>query len=336
MDKLVSQLVKQLQQSQWIERDHKSLIPDCDITTKAQLRNKRIKGISTASTSGSTGEPLIVDKTEQNLIWHRATNILELLWRGWDPNLNLAVITAKCQLRVSKRNTNPIIFPNTKGKVFTHPTSGDFQSWLDSIDCQYLSSYPSIITTLETSNFIDVKSTGEHGGTMYSSTEVGTIGIQCPDNPDVYHIMENIILEIDDNSNIIVTDLTHPSIKRYMIGDVGQFCECYCGRKLQTIKKDVTGRVRNMAVGIDGRRYWPLFGSIVFAGEVPNLERYQVIQTSLTNITLKVKGSCLTELDLVKLRNIVRDNMGKHFSVDITIVQDFAEGKFEEFICMVK
>jgi phenylacetate-CoA ligase len=195
-----------------------------------------------------------------------------------------------------------------------------------------LHSYPSIISTLDTSKLKGIKSTGERGGTAYTSEELGTIGLQCPDNPDVYHIMENIVIEISDDNDIIATDLTHPYIKRYKIGDKGEFATCNCGRKLQTINKNVVGRVRNMVVYPDGTKSWPTFGTIKIREVSPNVKRVQCIQTSLSEVTLKVQGT-IEDVDSVK--KLVSSSLNHPFNVNIEFVESFPEGKFEEFVCNI-
>ena len=137
----------------------------------------------------------------------------------------------------------------------------ELQSWLEEINPHYVHARPSILKELDLTkltNFIDSKSTGELGGTMFSSEESGTIAISCPDNPSVYHVMENIIVETDDEGAAIITSLTNPYIKRYKHGDHIELGECNCGRTLQTIKT-IHGRVRNMLILPNGDKKWPTF-----------------------------------------------------------------------------
>ena len=76
---------------------------------------------------------------------------------------------------------------------------------------------------------------------MYSSEECGTIAIQCPDNTNMMHVMENIIVEVETDGSVLITTTTNPYIKRYKHGDNIELGECTCGRTLQTIKK-INGR----------------------------------------------------------------------------------------------
>ena len=144
--------------------------------------------------------------------------------------------------------------------------------------------------------------------------------------------MENILIEIDKENNIIATDLTHPYIKRYKIGDKGEFGQCSCGRKLQTLKKNVVGRVRNMIKYPDGTSAWPLFGTTSMRDISPNINRVQAIQQSLTDITIKIQGGVE---NIEPLKELVLSRLGHPFNIKFEFVEQFPDGKFEEFVCMI-
>ena len=328
--------VKEMEFSQWNKRDRISSITNSyPILTKQQLQKIPInKDINFVRTSGSTGEPVYVQKYQEQMIWFVATNIRELLWRKWDLSKSIAIITAGIKEEsIVEWKHNPYLF-NKTGIAHSHPVIGNLQEWLDRVKPTYLHSYPSIISTLDTSGITDIKSTGERGATCYSSEELGTIAIECPDNPEVYHVMENIVIEIDDDGNIIATDLTHPYIKRYMLGDKGEFSTCNCGRGLQTIKKDVIGRVRNMVVYPDGSKAWPMFGTVKARDIATGIQRMQGIQTDINNITIKIQGDVPEEAhpELIKL---AQDSLSYPFNIKIEIVKEFPIGKFEEFISRI-
>jgi phenylacetate-coenzyme A ligase PaaK-like adenylate-forming protein len=62
--------------------------------SKQDLRKVKMKkGMFTSKTSGSTGEPVSIEKTYDDYIWVNATNIRELQWRNWDVTKSLAVIS---------------------------------------------------------------------------------------------------------------------------------------------------------------------------------------------------------------------------------------------------
>ena len=332
----VYKLITEIEENQYKPRDFKSLIPRCGVMTRADLQKIEVdKTKDYVSTSGSTGEPVNVQKFYAQQVWYAATNIRELLWMKWDVKKTLAIINAPSKEEYNLPwLTNPYMFGLDVGKVHTHPTRGDLQKWLDDVKPDYLHSYPSIISTLDISKLKGVKSTGERGATNYSSEELGTIALTCPDNPDVYHIMENILVEIDKDNNIIATDLTHPYIKRYKIGDKGEFATCSCGRKLQTLKRNVVGRVRNMVKYPDGTTAWPLFGTHRIKDVAPEVKRVQAIQETLNDIVLKVQGNIPIE-KREDVKNLVINRLGHSFNIKFDFVDEFTDGKFEEFVCKI-
>ncbi|NCA15018.1 MAG: hypothetical protein EBS89_13000, partial [Proteobacteria bacterium] len=177
---------------------------------------------------------------------------------------------------------------------------------------------------------IDVKGTGELGGTMYSSEECGTIAIQCPDNKQSYHVMENQIVEVDDDGGIIITTLTNPYIRRYKHGDHVELGSCTCGRKLQTITK-IHGRVRNMFALPDGSKKWPLIGSRTFH-EKYGIEKFKCVQWSYGSVELQIVAP---KVDEEALKREVRDCLEADVQVAVTYVESFPNYKHEEFVSMV-
>jgi phenylacetate-CoA ligase len=332
----VYKLVKALEENQYTERDVSRLIPKCSILTREDLQKIPVdQSQPFCSTSGATGQPVFVQKYLAQHIWYWATNMRELVWRKWDPSLTLAVINAPVsEEKITPWPTNPYLFPNKIGKCYMHPTRGDLQGWLDRVNPDYLHTYPSIAATLNTSKLKDVKTTSERGGSSYTSEELGTIGLECPDNPDVYHIMENIVLEIVDDNDIVLTDLTHPYIKRYKIGDKGEYGTCSCGRKLQTIKRNVLGRVRNMVKYPDGTKAWPLFGSNTIRNACDTIQRFQCVQESYTDITVKIQGDVPPD-KIEDVKTLVLSRLNHPFNITIEFVRSFPQGKFEEFVCKI-
>lgn len=145
--------------------------------------------------------------------------------------------------------------------------------------------YPSILETIDLKALRRLKAIKTTGETlqkrdpliadMYSSEEVGMIAIQCPDCPEAYHVMENILVEILDEKDqptnvdrVILTDLTSHYLHRYDIGDYVEIGQCSCGGGLQTIKK-ILGRRRNRVVLPDGSSHWPRIGSLQFRDIAP-------------------------------------------------------------------
>jgi phenylacetate-CoA ligase len=330
-------LYDRIEKSQWNHFvDFKSL-EKYQITTKEDIRSKKMdKGFYTVRTSGSTGEPLILEKTYQDAIWYNAAIAREFTWKGWDTSKNIAALRAGISEDVvNDWGINRMIFPK-QGKRYQNgllPIS-ELQKWLEKNNPHYIHCLPSVFNQLDVSrisNFIDWKGTGELGGTTYSSEECGIIAIQCPDNSSVMHVMENIIIEVEEDGSAIITSLSNPHIKRYKHGDHLVMGECGCGRTLQTIKK-IKGRVRNMLVLPNGDKKWPLIGSLEYY-ERFGIKRFKAVQTSINDLEIHIISNPLgeKEADLIQL---VKDYIDSPIDVTIRYVNEFPDYKFEEFVSL--
>ena len=333
----IKNLVDKLEKTQWNKHKVSPELLYGPIINREGLREMKMeKGFYTTKTSGSTGEPVTIEKTYGDFIWTSACNIREIRWRKWDVTKNVAII--KTTLNEGKFDTwgiPPNVEP-VQGVCYTNsykPIS-ELQKWLEEVNPHYINCFPSIFKQIDTSkisNFIDWKGTGEMGGTMYSTEECGVIAIQCPDNPKVMHVMENIHVDVDEKGAIIVTNMVNPYIKKYKHGDHIVLGECNCGRGLQTIT-EIKGRVRNMFTLPNGDKKWPLIGSLKF--ESFGIKRFKAIQTTLNELELQIISEPLNEKEQ-ELKDIVIESLGLPINVTITYVDDFPNYKFEEFVSLV-
>ena len=87
-------LLLRMDKTQWEKPNFKPEFITFDkITTRDDLRNMEMKpGFSKTSTSGSTGEPLSIEKTQEDFLWYTASVIREIIWKKWDIRNNVAVI----------------------------------------------------------------------------------------------------------------------------------------------------------------------------------------------------------------------------------------------------
>jgi phenylacetate-coenzyme A ligase PaaK-like adenylate-forming protein len=211
----------------------------------------------------------------------------------------------------------------------------ELQKWLEEKNPHYIHCLPSVFKQIDTSkisNFIDCKGTGEVGGRAYSSEECGIIALTCPDNPSVYHVMENQIVEVDSDGALIITTTSNKYIKRYKHGDHIEMGKCNCGRTLQTIKK-IHGRVRNMMILPNGDKKWPLIGSLEY--ESFGIKRFQMIQTKIDELELSIICEPLGDRES-ELIEVVRKWIEYTINVVIKYVDEFPNYKFEEFVCKIK
>jgi phenylacetate-CoA ligase len=338
IDRDVLKLLEMFEKTQYKEHKIKPELISGPIITRDDLRNiKMEKGLYTCKSSGSTGEPVSVEKTYWDMIWTLATNIREIRWRKWDVTKNVAVIkTTYSTTEINDWGISKRIEP-VQGKSYmnSYKSISELQEWLEDVNPHYIQCLPSILKELNVgriSNFIDWKGTGEVGGTMYSTEECGTIAILCPENSNVYHVMENTYVEIDTDGGIIVTSMTNPYIKRYKHGDHIEMGECTCGRTMQTIK-EIKGRTRNMFTLPNGDKKWPLLGSHYFF-ERFGIKRFRAIQTSLDELELEIicEPLGIKENDVKSLINTMLDSP---INVIIRYVETFPNYKFEEFISKI-
>ena len=335
----VKTLLQQMDKWQWEERTiKKELITFDKVLTREDLRNLEMETLLYfTKTSGSTGEPVTIQKTYSDFVWYYATNIREFIWRKWDVTKNVAVIKTTAKKETLNgwgipRNLSPV-----QGLMYSNnykPIS-ELQSWLEEVNPHYIQCFPSIFKLLDTSkisNFIDWKGTGEVGGTCYSTEECGVIALQCPDNPENMHVMENIYLDVDTDGGVLVTCFTNPYIKNYKHGDhvvLGE--KCSCGRGLQTINK-IQGRVRNMFTLPNGDKKWPLLGSLQF--EEYGIKQFKATQTELNELTLEIVSPKLGKKKN-KVVSLVQEMLGTPINITIKYVNSFPNYKFEEFISLV-
>lgn len=185
----------------------------------------------------------------------------------------------------------------------------------------------------------------------YSSRELGTIALQCPDAP-FYHVMESAILEILDEKGapcaegqvgrVTITDLHNfaTPLIRYDIGDYAEASgPCPCGRGLPTLKR-IYGRERNLVRLPDGSRHWPIFGMAKFRDIAPVIQ-FQFVQTERELIEFRlVAARRLTAAEEQALTALVQAELGHPFTLSFVYfegeIPKSANGKFEEFVCSIK
>ncbi len=186
----------------------------------------------------------------------------------------------------------------------------------------------------------------------YSSEELGYLALQCPDNPDCYHVCnETHIVELvgDDDQpvahgevgRVLVTDLHNlatPMI-RYAIGDHAVAGDpCGCGRGGPTLRR-IMGRTRNMITKPDGTRHWPLLGYKQFRDIAP-ISQYQFVQHAIDAVELRlVTDRPLIPEEESALIAHVQQKLRHPFAVTLSYFEGRLptgkNGKFEEFLSLL-
>jgi phenylacetate-CoA ligase len=180
----------------------------------------------TTSTSGSSGEPVVVRRTELNHRFWLAHTLREHIWHGRDFSQKLAVIRASDKTEaIDHPNWGiPVAMLFNTGTSHSMPINTDVKAqaeWLLAHNPAYILTYPTNIDALITvfkqgnlklSNLKQIRTIGETlqsnlrervttelgiaCADSYSSQELGYIALQCPES-GLYHTMsETLIVEV--------------------------------------------------------------------------------------------------------------------------------------------
>ena len=177
----------------------------------------------------------------------------------------------------------------------------------------------------------------------YGAAESGLIAFECPEG-NMHVNMEGCIVEVDENNEILVTNLLSFSfpVIRYRLGDVvklkSEDYQCPCGRKHQIIE-EVTGRVGKTMHGLKERypslTLYYIFKNLYFEKDLKlNYQGHQN-EMGILELWLDVE---ITD----SLRRAVLDECEKYFHQDLSIVlkrvDDFrtTEGKLRDFISTIE
>ncbi len=184
---------------------------------------------------------------------------------------------------------------------------------------------------------------------IYSANENGKIAMRCRERENLHVQPEGIFVEIlredggrcapGESGEVVLTSLHNLAMPliRYRIGDYATVGEpCDCGRASLVIGR-VLGRVKNMAVAPDGRRYYPI--SLYKIRAVPAIRQSQWVQTARDAIELRaVLDHPLTEAETQKAIETVRETLGHPYHVNVVAVDSIARGptgKYEEFLSLL-
>ncbi len=332
-----------------------------------------------ARTSGSTGTPVCVLKTAVcGLAW-RAFTLRDHAWHRRDLGGKLAAIrhgVARAEGDGWGGATQGAV---RTGRAATFPVTADVGEqldWLQSQNPDYLLSHPTNLAALaqlsmergvRLPRLREARTSGEIVSAevrklcraawnvgvsdMYSSNELGYIALQCPDT-GCYHVMaEGVVVEVLDDTGksckpgmigrVVATALNNfaTPLLRYEIGDFAEVgAPCRCGRGLPALSR-IIGRVRNMLVMANGKRFWPGFGLRGLTGEL-RIRQHQLVQKSRELIEVRlVADAPLDAAQEGRLRRQLLSKLPPEFRVNVVYcdaIPRSAGGKFEDFVSEVE
>lgn len=338
--------------------------------------------ITLSYSSGSTGEPVNVRRTAISNLFYHAMTVREYLWHRRDFKGSLAIIRANLPAGVTKMDNwgEPYCSLFNTGPVYVKPITADVDlqiEWLKDINPDYLQTYPTNLSALlqrferlnmKLPQLRQIRTVGEtlkdeiresarrifNAGIadIYSSEEVGTIALQCPES-GFYHVMsESLIVEVLDEQGepcqpgqigrVVVTDLHNFAMPliRYDIGDYAEVGDdCPCGRGLNVLKR-IAGRSRNMLLLPDGRRIWPLLADHLF-NDIGTIRQRQLIQRGREKIEARLVADIpLTVGQEKRLTDLLHDLLGYPFELKFVYFADTIPRtmgcKFEDFVCEIQ
>ena len=306
--------------------------------------------IRKSQTSGRTGEPVTILKTEMNNQFFCAMMFREHQWWQHDYSHRLASIRAvHRQYEESPNWGSPAAVKFNSGPAIGIPLNIGVRQqleYLNKFNPDMLSTHAGVLAAMcsiweaegYTLNLKHIKNVGETLSNevrarvkritgvdimdQYSSSEVGCVSMECP-GTGLQHIMsEALLVEVINEKGeqcqpgelgrVVVTDFynTISPMIRYDIGDYAEPGAPCTCGRHMPTLKRIWGRERGLFRRANGDRFWPTAGQYA-AEKVVKVNQWQIIQHSLTDIEYKlVTDLPLTQEQHSELLVIFRKNLG--------------------------
>ena len=306
--------------------------------------------IRKSQTSGSTGEPVTVLKTEMNQQFFCALMIREHSWWHHDYKHRLASVRAvHRQYEESPNWGGPAAELYETSPAIGVPLNLDVRQQLDYLNKfnpDMLSIHAGVLAAMcsvweaegYTLNLKKIKNVGEtlHPSLRdrvkkitgvdirdgYSSSEVGLISLECPDTGLQHTMAETLLVEVlneqgeqcqpGELGRVVITDFynTISPMIRYDIGDYAEVGPTCTCGRHHSTLKRIIGRERGLFRRASGDKFWPTAGQYA-AEKVVKVNQWQIIQHSLADIEYKlVTDHPLTLEQHTKLLEIFRKTLG--------------------------
>ncbi len=333
-----------------------------DIHTSSKLFKKRFF----CETSGTSGQVLTFMRDENWDSFNRASIFRGYSWHNvypWEFNLYFWGYNTDFKRRLKVRFFDFLV---NRYRLFDYDEKALKKIGNKIKKARYVEGYSSMIyelanssekLSLDTRNLKMIKGTSEKiyehyqdkvtqvfGKRMiseYGAAESGIIAFEC-EAGNMHINMEGVYVEVDNNNEIIVTNLMSYSfpIIRYKLGDVIQLSDekCTCGRE-HPIIKEVTGRVGKKIHGLKNKypslTLYYIFKNLYFEHDIKL--NYQAHQDEPGKLNIWIKEK-LTE----RKQKILFAECKKYFKEDVSIKilhrLNFREsqGKLRDFISLIE
>ena len=262
-----------------------------------------------SQSSGSTGTPVRILKTQLSALFWNAFTLRDHGWHRRDLRGKLATIRhgiAAGEFEHWGPATSGLVADGPSAVLGVRDSVQTQLRWLEQQQPAYLMTYPSIAAELaklviagenRLAGLREVRTLGEALGPevrelcraawavpvtdVYSAEEVGYVALQCPEHDHYHTLEEGVFVEILDERDrpcapgqlgrVVVTSLHNFALPlvRYELGDYAEPGEPCACGRGLPVLRRIAGRVRNMLVTAAGEHYWPAFGTRSFARIAP-------------------------------------------------------------------
>lgn len=302
-----------------------------------------------AETSGTTGNALKFKKNEQWDSINRANLMRAYDWYGVKPWDRCGYFRG---YDIAHRHAAKVKFMDllqNRFRIFSYDSKSieEFSSKLES--ATYMAGYSSmiyqvakLINALETEKprvklikgtsemILDVyqpeviNTFGSKIVSEYGAAESGLIAFECPAG-NMHINLEDVILEIGDDDEILVTNLASYSfpIIRYQLGDAVKLSnkKCKCGRA-HPIIKEIVGRKGPKVVGNSGiypaLTFYYVFKNLAIHNSMPL--NYKVVQNEKGRVGIFIEGS-----ENSRHESSIMNELCKYFGQDIIFSVKFVK-----------
>lgn len=332
----------------------------------------------TTQSSGSTGSPLVTRGTAWTQLMWQALLLRDHLWHKRDFSGKLAAIRSKTD-DGNFPDWGPATSSFVTGPSVVRSLTIDIDKqlhWLADVNPDYVLSFATNLRALAARSLElglhlpRLKQARTYGETLqpdardlvraawgveiadsYSSEELGYIALQCPDNPEHYHVQaENLIVEVLDETGapcasgmigqIVVSTLHNFAMPllRYASGDYAVAgTSCVCGRGLPVLTR-IAGRQRNMMLRPDGVRHWPSFPFSAWEG-IGSVLQIQLVQDAVDHIEARfVMTRDFSGDEADRMVVALQKTLGYPFRITLRRMAEISRGpgeKYEDFVSML-
>lgn len=328
----------------------KEIRENFDSIVSADIKKRRI---IKASTSGTTGNPLIYYRDMNTFAWQEAARLRGWSWAQYQmgvPVIRFASpewpsLLGKIRIGLINEHEYPAFAKNDELKIFflqikklqpfclSGMASNLFrmanvcaQNDIEEIQFPVVFSSAEMLYGYQR-NFLE-KHFKSQVYDFYGCNEIGSMAYEC-EYRNKHITEEHVVFEVIDSKGkcildkpgeIAITDLDNFAMPfiRYKLGDVGTLTrsKCDCGRELNVLT-NVEGRTQDFLKTLDGNYVPSVYFPTRFR-DLKGIEQYQIIQNDIYNIILKiVKNEFYSCEELADMIRVMKEMIGASVNIQV-------------------